>query len=98
MSRVPYLNMTGPADDLEVLNYTKIGHTFLPDPQGDIPFYVQGKPIPDPYQVHTQPPQITQATTYCDNNPLPFTRFVGTFTRQINQPGFLSVNEDIYLE
>lgn len=70
----------------------------LPNPPGDIPFHTQGQPLPDIYNVHTQAIEVEQATKFKSKNPLPFTRFVGTFIRQINQPQFISVNEDIYLE
>ena len=98
MSFIPYLETTGPADDLETFSYLRNAFTVLPEPPGAIPFHTQGQPIPDIYQVHTGPAQVLQATTVQNVNPLPFTRFVGTSVRQVNQPQFLSVNEDIYLQ
>lgn len=95
---IPFLEATGPAYDLETFSYMRNAYAVLPDPPGLIPFHKQGAPIPDIYQVHTGPPQVIQATTFQETNPLPFTRFVGTSLRQINQPQFLSVNEDIYLQ
>jgi hypothetical protein len=87
---------TGPAEDIEMFDYIRNEYPTLPDPPGDIPFYEQAFPLPDPYQRHTSSEQVIQATTYQDFNPLPFTRFVGTSTEQINQPQFLSVNEIIF--
>jgi hypothetical protein len=95
---IPYLTTSGPSDDIEVFSYFRNEFPVLPDPKGAIPFHLQGKPIPDMFNKHTDPIQVTVATTNQPTNPLPFTRFVGTFVRQINQPGFLSVNEDIYIQ
>ena len=69
----------------------------LPPPSGTgIPFDTQGTQILDPLQVHVQPPQVAIATEFVKSNPLPFTRFVGQFPRQPNQPQFQSVNDQIY--
>lgn len=97
-NKIPYLETSGPSDDLEVFAYMRNAFPVLPDPRGTIPFHIQGQPIGDIYNVHTQNIEVEQATKFKKNNPLPFTRFVGTFIRQINQPQFISVNEDIYLE
>ena len=98
MSFIPYLESTGPGYDLETFAYLRNGYAVLPDPRGDIPFHVHGKPIPDQYYKSANATSVEVATTYADTNPLPFTRWIGTSTRQINQPQFLSVNETIYLE
>lgn len=95
-----FLEMTGPAEDLEV-NYMLKPTMVLPDPKG-IPFRKQGVPI---YfdQPHITQYDVEQATNYFSVNPLPFDRFYGIGVnggppRQINQPDFLSINEDIYLQ
>lgn len=73
----------------------------LPDPKG-IPFYKQGTQIIFD-QPHIDQRDVTQATTYLETNPLPYGHFVGVglngeAPRQINQPDFLSINDDIYLQ
>ena len=54
-------------------------------------------------QPHIDQRDVLQATTYLDTNSLPYNHFIGVGVngqppRQINQPDFLSVNEDIYLQ
>lgn len=93
---IPYLYSTGPAWDLETFAYARGEFPDLPTPQGSIPFGVQGGPLPDPYQTHTQPEEIAQAIGETETNFLPFSRFIGTYHKQVHQPGFLSVNEQIY--
>lgn len=97
MSFIPFESTSGPGSDLETFAYLRKGYTELPPPKG-IPFFKQGHPIPDFQQKHVQQEEVEQATESKSTNPLPFTRFVGTFHRQINQPGNLSVNEQIYLQ
>lgn len=98
----PLLNITGQAADLEavyLLNPAKP----LPDPRGSIPFGIQGEQI-IMAQSRISQAEIKQMEVTTVSNHLPFThgRFFGlpvadeTRVRQINQPGFLSVNEEIY--
>ena len=95
---IPYLQTPGHADDLETFAYQRHAFLILPDPPGAIPFHLQGHPIPDYQQNHVNSGQVEQATEYLPTNPWPFTRFVGEFHRQIHQPQFLSVNEQIYYQ
>ena len=95
---IPFLGTTGPAEDLETFNYIRDAIPHLPDPPGFIPFHRQGQPIPDQFKPQTGEPEVVHATNAQSTNPLPFTRWHGTTVRQINQPQFLSVNEDIYLQ
>lgn len=95
-----YLQMTGPAYDLEA-TYLKHPTKTLPDPPG-YPFHMQGMPI---YfdQPHIGPTEIVVATGATKTNPLPFGHFIGVGVngaapKQINQPDFLSINEDIYFQ
>lgn len=95
-----YLRTTGPATDLEA-NYLKQPTKTLPDPVG-YPFGVQGMPI---YfdQPHISPLEILVATGNHANNPLPYGHFIGVGIagappQQINQPDFLSINEDLYFK
>lgn len=97
-SFIPFEDTTGPAEDLEVFGYLRNGIQVLPDPEGDIPFHKQGQPIHTTYFNNATAESVVIATTNTDFNPLPFTRFVGTNTTQVNQPQFLSVNETIYME
>lgn len=96
-----YIRATGPGTDLEV-GYLQHPMKSLPDPPG-FPFDRQGQPIPFD-QPHVSTEQVVQMTQYTDTNPLPFQHFVGVgltgdpAPRQINQPQFLSVNEDIYIQ
>lgn len=99
MSRA-YITSRGPADDLEIAYLHHPGKT-LPDPKG-LPFHLQGQPI---YfdQPHVTYEQVEQATQYKTSNPFPYGRFIGVGLngsppRQINQPDFLSINDDIYLQ
>lgn len=92
---IPYLETTGPAWDLETFAYQRGGFPDLPPPQGSIPFNIQGMPLPDIYQTHTQAEQVYQLVGYHPTNPLPFQHFVGAFHQQVHQPQFLSVNEAI---
>lgn len=92
--------MTGPAEDL-YMEYATQPAVVLPPPRG-FPFNIQGKPV---YfdQPHIGPEQVAQATQYQTTNPLPFQHFVGVginggIPKQINQPDFLGVNEDIYIQ
>ena len=94
----PYLQTVGYSDDLETFAYTRNDFKILPDPPGNIPFGIQGHPIPDYQQVHVTAGQVYQATHFLKTNPWPFTRFVGKFQRQINQPDFLSINEEIFIQ
>lgn len=94
---IPYLETPGPGYDLETFAYIRGHYQVLPPPKNtSIPFHLQGAPLPDPLQKHTQNPQIDQATHYTTTNPLPYGHFVGTFHKQINQPQFLSVNEILF--
>lgn len=70
--------------------------TNLPDPASNIPFHQQASPLPDPYQTHVQSVQVSQCTSYATTNPLPYGHFVGRFHRQIAQPQFLGINEQLY--
>ena len=96
------LKIPGPAADLEAV-YLMNPEKPLPDPRGRIPFGKQGEQIIMP-QSRVAPAEIKQMKVTTTSNPLPFThgRFFGvpvadeTKVRQINQPGFLSVNEEIY--
>ena len=96
MSTISYLDSTGPGEDLETFAYIRHHYTFLPNPPGLIPFGIQGRPLPDMSQKHVQQPQVKQATTIQKTNDLPYGHFVGTFHRQINQPQFLSVNDQLF--
>lgn len=97
-SSVPYLQTVGYSDDLETFAYMRNTYKILPDPPGNIPFNIQGHPIPDYQQAHVSAGQVYQATHFLKTNPWPFTRFVGRYQRQINQPDFLSVNEEIFIQ
>lgn len=98
----PQLKITGPAADLEA-RFILHGDKPLPDPRGSIPFTKMGEQIIMP-QPRVQQPEVKQMVVSTTSNRLPFThgRFFGvpvaqeTKVRQINQPGFLSVNEEIY--
>lgn len=95
-----YLNMTGPAEDLEIV-YLNHPTKTLPDPKG-FPFDLQGSPIFFD-QPHINSRDVMQATQDLSVNPLPYERFIGVGVngaapRQINQPDFLSINDDIYLQ
>lgn len=96
-SLIPFLETSGPAADLETFAYLRNEFPVLPDPQSDIPFHKQGMPLPDPF-VNVGASQVVQATTIQPINPFPFGHFVGKVPRQINQPQFLSINEDIYIQ
>jgi hypothetical protein len=99
-----HLRMTGPASDLEAV-YMVHPDRALPHPKGNIPFNHQGIQIIFE-QDHISNQEKIQMLDTKSTNPLPFThnRFIGlplpntTRSRQINQPGFLSVNEDIYFQ
>jgi len=96
-----YLMTTGPAEDLEI-GYLEHPTRTLPDPRG-FPFDKQGQPIPFD-QPHIDSFDVSQATTLdLKSNPLPYQRFIGRGIagqppRQINQPDFLSINDDIVLQ
>lgn len=99
-----HVNITGPAADLEAKAVYLINpEKPLPDPRGSIPFGVQSQQIIMP-QPRVSQSEITQMEVTTSSNPLPFQngRFFGvpvandSQVRQINQPGFLSVNEEIY--
>jgi len=90
----------GPGYDIEV-NYLRRPHLTLPNPAG-FPFDKQGMPI---YfdQPHISPLDVAVATKTMSTNPLPYGHFIGVGIngappRQINQPDFLSISEDIYLQ
>lgn len=89
---------TGPAEDLYIV-YHQLPLKALPDPTG-IPFHIQAQPI-FMDQPHTTQEQVDQATRYETTNPLPYDHFVGVGLTgepappQINQPDFLSVNDDM---
>lgn len=94
------LPATGPGEDLYMV-YQIHPYKTLPDPPG-FPFHIQAQPI-FMDQPHTSEKDVIQMTTEELTNPLPFNHFVGTGLnggppRQINQPDFLSVNEDIYFQ
>lgn len=72
----------------------------LPYPGGgEIPFHLQGSPIPDPLQKHTAAPQrdVVQSP-YSKSNDLVSGRFLGTDWNQVHQPHFLGANERIVFE
>lgn len=95
---VPYLQTVGLGSDIETFAYKRGEFVILPDPPGLIPFHSQGQPIPDYQQNHVNAGQVEEATHFLATNPWPFTRFVGEFHRQIHQPQFLSVNEQIFYQ
>jgi len=71
----------------------------LPHPSRDIPFHLQGMPIPDPLQRHSTVPQRNVVNSaYNHANALPMGRFLGTSWVQTNQPHFLGANERIVFE
>jgi hypothetical protein len=91
---------TGLGEDL-YMTYIQHPHKALPDPPG-FPFHIQAQPV---YfeQPHIDAMDVAQATQDNPTNPLPFDHFVGVGLngeppRQINQPDFLGINEDIYLQ
>jgi hypothetical protein len=96
-----HLKLTGPAADLESV-YLINPEKPLPDPKGLV-FNKQGVQIIPP-QPHVAKAEVKQMEVATSSNPLPFShgRFFGvpvadtSTVRQINQPGFLSVNEEIY--
>lgn len=97
-----HLKLTGPAADLAAIYLINPAKP-LPDPPGSIPFGKQGEQIViEQHRVSKE--EIKQMEVSTVSNPLPFShgRFFGvpiadeTKVRQINQPGFLSVNEEIY--
>lgn len=97
----PLLKITGPGRDLEVV-YMHNPDRSLPHPKGTIPFEKQGVQLMFD-QPHVSRDERNQMIDNKSTNPLPLygDRFVGQpllskLPRQINQPGFLSVNEDIY--
>lgn len=100
----PLIRITGPSQDLEAV-YLQHPERTLPHPKGRIPFKKQGVQIM-PEQYHVQNIELHQMTKNTLTNPLPFSRnrFIGLPAvtddqpRQINQPQFLSVNEDIYFQ
>lgn len=77
------------------MSYFVVPFTNLPDPSRVIPFHQQAGPISEPYQVHTQPMEMEQCTSYQPVNPLPYGHFVGRYHRQIFQPQYLGVNEQL---
>jgi hypothetical protein len=99
-----HLRLTGPASDLEAV-YMVHPDRALPHPKGTIPFNKPGIQIIFE-QEHISNQEKVQMLDTKKTNHLPFThnRFIGTplpsttRSRQINQPGFLSVNEDIYFQ
>lgn len=95
---IPYLQSVGPSSDLETFAYQRHEFIVLPDPEGMIPFHTQGQPIPDYQQQHVTSGVVETATHFTATNPWPFTRFVGTYQRQIHQPQFLGINEQIYFQ
>lgn len=80
-------------------NYLVRQYNLLPNPSG-IPFHIQGQPIPDPLQKHTEAPQgQTVRSAYNTANDLaPSGRFMGTVWPQQNQPRFLGANERVVFE
>lgn len=97
----PLLKITGPGQDLETV-YMHNPDRALPHPKGSIPFEKQGVQIMFD-QPHVGKGERAQMIDDKPSNPLPLfgDRFIGKpllskRPRQINQPGFLSVNEDIY--
>lgn len=70
--------------------------SLLGPPQGtDIPFDIQAPPIHNGQFKYVQPREVKIETTYAQSNPLPFLHFTGPFPTQVNQPQFLSVNDQI---
>lgn len=61
-----------------------------------IPFGIQPAMPPDPYQTHTQPAEVQQLAEVNQTNYLPFFHFTGPHPIQINQPQFLSVNDQLF--
>lgn len=85
---------------LTVHNYFKRSFAMLPYPgNGKIPFHLQGMPIQDPLQKHTETPQrdVVQ-NSYNHSNGLVYGRFLGTHWPQENQPHFLGANERVVFE
>lgn len=85
---------------LTIHNYVKKSFAMLPHPgQGVIPFHLQGMPIPDPLQKHTETPQRNVVQNpYSKSNDLVSGRFLGTHWPQENQPHFLGANERVVFE
>lgn len=81
----------GPNHDLEVFSYERRSFVTLPNvfPNSG----QQGMQILDFQNRHTEKPQTSQMVGFPTTNPLPYERFVGPWTRHVNEPGFLSVNE-----
>lgn len=81
------------------LYYTKPPFVAFHKNPSNIPFHVQGMPIGDIFQVHTQIPQRdVMNSAYNTSNSLPKGRFLGTDWSQNNQPHFLGANERIVWE
>lgn len=91
-----YRSTPGPGHDLESFSYERSAYVTLPQPNIALPFKQQGIQILDFQNRHTTAPQIAQVTGFHSSNPLPFERFVGPFRRHVNEPQFLSVNENMF--
>lgn len=91
MSTMLYRRTTGPGHDKEVFAYERGAFATLPNafPNSGM----QGMQLLDFQNRHTEAPQVSQMSGFHDTNPLPFERFVGPFTRHINEPQPLSVNQ-----
>lgn len=91
-----YRSTPGPGHDLEAFALERGTYLTLPKPAIPVPFGQQGIQILDFQNRHTTAPQIAQVTGFHSTNPLPYERFVGPFHRHVNEPQFLSVNENMF--
>jgi hypothetical protein len=83
--------MAGPGYDLETAAYKNGCFSAL---QNLLPLSgMQGIQLFDSQNRHTESTQTSQMAGWHNTNSLPFERFVGTFTRHVNEPLPLSVNE-----
>jgi len=97
MSERTNIRITGPGYDLEHI-YVPGRVPLIPEPPG-IPFHKQAGPIPDIQQVHASYKEVTnmEDNLHPSYNNLPYAKWTGTSTRQINKGGpsfYLGVNED----
>jgi hypothetical protein len=88
-----YRSTAGPAYDLEVFAYQRGAYKTLAPP---IPVGIQGMPIPDIQNRHTEAAQVMQCAGFHTTNPLPYERFHGPFRRHVHEPLPLSVNETVF--
>jgi hypothetical protein len=80
------------------LFYRAQSFQMLPNPR-NIPFHIQGMPLPDPLQQHfTRVQGDVISSGYQTANDLATDRFLGTVWKQTNEPKYLGANERIVFE